>query len=168
MTFIVIYALWKSSKIPAAQGRISIGLSVSNAEPLATQMGIMTSNGRRPRGWWDYVGETNFRSHPAHDRPRASSWVVTEDQGFFKNMALLFRSLWSDSSSVFQKHTDASLHAKAFVPPSATQMSEKSDSPRRPTTMAQAAERRMSRFTVRMHHFREVMRNEVRCLRHLQ
>ena len=129
----------------------------------------MSGNGRRPRGWWDYVAESNSRSQQQsqQDRVRATSWVLTEDQGFFKNMALLFRSLWSDGSSVLKRTATSSPRSNSFVPLSgASQISEKASCGHSghsgpPVTPMQASDRRMSRFTIRMHHFREAMRNEV-------
>lgn len=156
--------MWKSSKIPAAQGRISIGLSESTIEPLIVQSSA-PSNVRRPRGWWDYVAETNSRSQQQNERTRATSWVVTEDQGFFKNMAILLRSFWSDPSTPQRKQAVDSPHSSAFEKSSSSKRwSEKLTHSERPNSVSHSVSRRMSRFTTRVHHFREAMRNEVRCL----
>jgi hypothetical protein len=109
------------------------------------------------------VGETGSHSQHVQDRPLASSssWVLTEDRGFFRNMIVLFRSLWSDSRRFLQRQASTAPSEKSFVPLSATHMSEKSEGTQRPASMTQSTERRMSRLTVSIHHFREVMRNEV-------
>ena len=53
---LVLYAVWKSSLYPVAQGRLSIALSVApNPEGGLSPTHATTEDENIRRGWWDYV-----------------------------------------------------------------------------------------------------------------
>ncbi len=78
----VVYALMKSSRLPGAQGRISLALSEQPPSERPTSVSTTASSEAelieeipavpRPRGWWDYVPEPQLP-------PDDSSSIRTEE-----------------------------------------------------------------------------------------
>lgn len=167
-----MYALWKSSKLPAAQGRISLRLSAHEPpkSPVSeNEKEEVASIGPRPRGWWDYVPETN----PPMTEPqqsRASTWHIVDDGGFVQNMRFLMfskkvtrspsgrhkREKSNASQASQQQLTNVnSVHFQDNVEKSYFDVS-------RAASPAQSHTGSVGKLMDRMRHFREMLRNEVR------
>lgn len=70
LSCVVIFAVWKSSGVPAARGRISLSISIGapDEEPPVTieRKSSDASNhghGHGRRGWWDYVPKNHGEKH---------------------------------------------------------------------------------------------------------
>ncbi|THH03230.1 hypothetical protein EW145_g6425 [Phellinidium pouzarii] len=162
-----LYALWKSAKLPTAQGRISI--SQTPRESAVYEKGDFTAS--HPRGWWDYVpAQLNSCQGETHGT-RAPTWHVVDDQGFVQNIRHMVGTWKNDnltSEDVKQKERGTKL-----VPQ--RQSSKRSvvhfkdiaeDPPRfnvtlRPSSPTPSNSRSLRSLAGRMKLFREVMRNEL-------
>lgn len=160
--------MWKSERLPAAQGRISISLSgqVAQQQPAGEKLG----DSNRPRGWWDYV--PNKDPKPV-EGPRVQTWHIVDDQGFVGNMRYLFGALMKSGSSehsALRKGSEATLvaspHAQQEAKALAVQFEENNEGSRfSVASHAQSATpsktRSLGPLMNRMKLFREVLRSEV-------
>ncbi|KAL5534455.1 hypothetical protein ACEPAG_917 [Sanghuangporus baumii] len=165
-----VYAVWKSEKLPAAQGRISISLSGQGPQqqPTGEKGGDLALN--RPRGWWDYVPERNAKPM---EEPRVQTWHIVDDQGFVGNMRYLFGALIKNESSgqtALRKGSDATLvaspHAQSLSKPPTIQFRENSEHSRfsvvsRAQSATPSKTRSLGPLMNRMKLFREALRNEL-------
>ncbi|EJD04180.1 uncharacterized protein FOMMEDRAFT_167420 [Fomitiporia mediterranea MF3/22] len=169
-----IYALWKSEKLPAAQGRISIYLT-SNTPPPPVTNEKEGSTAVRPRGWWDYVPETRPNANPSEmqQQSRAPTWHVVDDQGFVGNMRYLVGAWIKDGTSAEnakRKGSEATLVAPIQrshrSKPSFVHFQDNSEQSRFsvasvPHSSTPSRTRSLGPLMTRMRLFREVMRNEL-------
>ncbi|KLO20574.1 hypothetical protein SCHPADRAFT_12521 [Schizopora paradoxa] len=170
-----IYALLKASRLPGAQGRISLALSeqapserpasVSTASSAESEEIQVIPAGPRPRGWWDYVPE------PQQPPDDASSLRTEDEPGL---IARLFRLPWrkrqSRSWEILNEKTASPLQRI----PAPTQQSTKRSTVRfsesiaevqegniRATSPAPSAVKSLRHLMLRMKTFRKALRNEL-------
>lgn len=182
----VLYALGKSIKLPAAQGRISLRLSGYTASPNEHAVSEKDDPSLpRPRGWWDYVPGSQSKPESI-SRQRAQTWHVVDEQGFIRNMRMMFGG-WiggevGDTSGFRQlqekekydklttmrqprrrhtSHRSQSSTVRLSTPPGDN--SHDSTSVRSPSPSPSKA-RSLRSLMDRMKPFRELMKNEVRTL----
>jgi hypothetical protein len=114
----VIYAVWKSSGLPAARGRISLQLSSMNhldETPHSHSQASTNNNGEdtRRRGWWDYV--------PRSEKPAPSSQKcavsVPRASGFYCVLLSTIGRLWTrHEDSTIAAARKPSFHAELPLP----------------------------------------------------
>ncbi|KAH8120095.1 hypothetical protein DFH11DRAFT_1500099, partial [Phellopilus nigrolimitatus] len=163
-----LYALWKSAKLPAAQGRISIRLSEQT--PTGSVLyGKEEATAARPRGWWDYVPDSN----PSQSRPQESrtlTWHLVDDQGFVQNMRYMVGTWMNDKpvpENRTRKGSDATLVAQSNQSHRSLvhfkDITENShfNQPPRASSPTPSNTRNLRSLMTGMKSFREVMRNEL-------
>lgn len=164
-----IYALWKSARLPAAQGRISLRFSPGNQQDFNKDE-KHTSCQSRPRGWWDYVPELPGQQRTDQPESRASTWHLVDDQGFVKNMRYLVGTWLSEAprtTGVKRKGSEATLVSHkhpsrpSFVHFKEGTQESHHDSVSRSLSPTPSRTRSLGVLTTRMKLFREVMRNEL-------
>lgn len=162
----------KSSRLPGAQGRISLVLSerltqerpasVSTTETAESEVVEDIPVVPRPRGWWDYVPE------PQPQPADASTVYSEEDVGFLRRIFSFHR--WRRMSGSWEILDDKQVVLKDPNAPSqalrrttvrfSESRQETQDSGVRTNSPAPSAVK--GQLTSRMRVFREMMRNEVR------
>ena len=178
MAFIVLYALAKSIKFPAAQGRVSLrlsGVAGNNASPSVSEKEDPAQP--RPRGWWDYVPDSQRKTENDPNQ-RAQTWNIVDDQGFIRNMRTMFGG-WTGDTAAPAAFQDKESHLTTMPRDQSQQKSRRStvrfstrlpsDVSRmsinvRPPSPTPSKARSLSSLMDRMKPFRELMKNEVRIL----
>ncbi|TDL28409.1 hypothetical protein BD410DRAFT_824164 [Rickenella mellea] len=177
-----MYALWKSSKLPATQGRISIRMSheaeaIEVALPCTSNEKEEENGSIRPRGWWDYVPDLNPPPPPSPLR-RTQSWVIAEDRTLFQNLMTILRGIFGsggrDNAKLRRKpSTECSLSTpqplrtpgrsvRFHGMDSASSSTEDGVVDRgRSTSPAPSTSSRLNRLNFRMPQFREALKNEL-------
>ncbi len=154
-----MYALWKSWKVPNTQGRLVLRQSKIIPEDQESEKIEQPGPGvpSRSRGWWDYVPEEQAVSQPQQEDPnKIDSWILTEDQGFFRNTLLCFRS-----SRAQHLPTNRSKNPTIAVQEEPTGRIQRSDSKFSFRSPLSPSIRLSHLMKTRMALFREVMKTEV-------
>lgn len=174
----VLYALAKSIRLPAAQGRISLRLSgLDPTEPTQLNGSKESPAQPRPRGWWDYVPQSESRSTGERASiQRTQTWNIVDEQGFLRNMRMMFGGWTGDTSTPNSRGKVAGVLSTPQSQPqqrsqrstvrfSSRPMSEArvSNSLRSPSPCPSRA-RSLSSLLDRVKPIRELLENEVRSL----
>ena len=162
---LVIYAVWKSSGVPAARGRISLRLSsMDHLEESVGNHSEASANDDNDgmhlrRGWWDYV--------PGGEKPSEGPTVRSSDaSGFFSVLWRTVGRLWrTNEDSTIAAARKPSLHSEFPLP--SVRISENPASlndrgePSRSRSPVPSFSSRYIGLRPRMVLLREVMRDEV-------
>lgn len=154
----MILAVWKSSRLLAAQGRLSYRLSnhESKNEDTTSSVGGAVLRARKPRGWWDYVPPpTNAKS--------SRQPVVTHTSLNAKNGGLfsVLKGLFREATPV-EPPRKPSLHSEYPIPAQTGRSRSRSNASQAvsPRPGLLVPHRRIN-IKPRVLLFREVMRDEV-------
>ncbi|KZS92931.1 hypothetical protein SISNIDRAFT_89601 [Sistotremastrum niveocremeum HHB9708] len=116
-----VYAVWRASNYPEAQGRLSVQLSIDRALSVVSSQRGTIADGPPRRGWWDYVPD---RSNPTSvgNAPRSPARPA---RGMITRfiMRLFGDGDIVDSPSFGRKpslHTELPISASAMNPPYAS------------------------------------------------
>lgn len=163
----VLYALWKSSKHPAAQGRISIALTDRPTSETSIPERIeVSADTVRSRGWWDYVPEPSTEVAGNHT---STLQAASGDKSIVQNLRSIVRSSTSIKNSLDvpkQLLEKPGIASHRHSPKHSVHFQEKAEKSQfdvsRTTSPVPSQMRNLGRLMNRMKLFKEVLRNEVR------
>lgn len=163
----VFFALWKSSKFSAFQGRTSIRFSERAVSgQFATRPVTAVEPSSNPRGWWDYVPEAQKSPQPGYG---AHHTRFTAEIHISDTLRSVVRSVrhTDQGNSLKREEPGSPSGLTSFKPlpePPATRESSTPPKPALNRASVFTVSRRLSGLMTRMHLFKEAMRNEVSCL----